>query len=62
MGCQNLLLILNDRPLIAQDLGLVAQQENQAPLVLQDSGLISNDDAIVGDNGLLIPERRLCHW
>jgi hypothetical protein len=59
---KDLLLILNDRSLVAQDLGLVAEQKHQALLILQDLRLISDDNAIVGDNGLLIPERRLCHW
>jgi hypothetical protein len=59
---ENLLLVLDDRLLIAQNPGLVSKQQQQPPLILQDPRLISDDDPIVGNNRLLIPDSRLCHW
>jgi len=59
---QDLLLVLDDRLLIPQDLGLIPEQQVEASLIPQNLRLVSDDHPIVCDDRLLVPERRLCHW
>ena len=61
MRAQNLFLILDDRVLISEDTRLVAHQFRQQILMPEDSLLIADDRALVGNDGVLFLDGRLCH-
>src|SRR5258705_12028 len=58
---QDLLLVLQDRLLVPDDLGLVGENRPERVLVPQDLRLVGDDGPVVRDDLLLIPESRLCH-
>src|SRR5438105_14691759 len=58
---QNLLLVSDDRFLIAQNPLLIPNYHWEALLILQKLRLVPDDYPLICDDRLLISERRLCH-
>jgi hypothetical protein len=58
---KDLLLILDDGFLVAQNLELIPKQKREPDLIIQELFLISDDHRLIGDDSLLVAQSGLRH-